>query len=67
MQIGLKPIEIQQLLISTHAKKVVEFDDPYSVSRDYGGTEYEAIGALGSACGVEDLKASLLDYLKGRL
>jgi aldehyde:ferredoxin oxidoreductase len=38
-------------------KKVVEIKEPYEVDRAYGGPEYETLGALGSACGVDDLKA----------
>lgn len=38
-------------------KKVVEFKHPYPVERAYGGPEYETLGALGSACGIDDLKA----------
>lgn len=38
-------------------KKVVEFQEPYKVDRAYGGPEYETIGALGSACGIDDLHA----------
>ena len=38
-------------------KKVVEFKDPYPVERAYGGPEYETLGAFGSACGIDDLKA----------
>jgi aldehyde:ferredoxin oxidoreductase len=38
-------------------KKVVEFHEPYPADRAYGGPEYETLGALGSACGIEDLKA----------
>ncbi|MEN8243400.1 MAG: aldehyde ferredoxin oxidoreductase family protein [Thermodesulfobacteriota bacterium] len=38
-------------------KKVVEVTHPYSVNSEYGGPEYETLGALGSACGVTDLKA----------
>ncbi|MGC9781363.1 MAG: hypothetical protein HZR80_19130 [Candidatus Heimdallarchaeota archaeon] len=38
-------------------KKVVEFKEPWEVSSNYGGPEYEALGALGSNCGVDDLKA----------
>ncbi len=40
-----------------HCKKVVEFKEPWEVSSNYGGPEYEALGALGSNCGVDDLKA----------
>jgi aldehyde:ferredoxin oxidoreductase len=38
-------------------KKMVAFEEPYRVDRAYGGPEYETIGALGSACGVDDLEA----------
>ena len=38
-------------------KKEVEFQEPYPVDRAYGGPEYETIGALGSVCGVDDMKA----------
>jgi aldehyde:ferredoxin oxidoreductase len=38
-------------------KKVVECKEPYEVDRAYGGPEYETLGAFGSACGVDDLKA----------
>jgi aldehyde:ferredoxin oxidoreductase len=38
-------------------KKVVEFQEPYQVDRAYGGPEYETLAALGSACGIDDLKA----------
>jgi aldehyde:ferredoxin oxidoreductase len=38
-------------------KKRVAFQEPYPVDPDYGGPEYETQGALGSNCGVEDLKA----------
>jgi len=38
-------------------KKVVQFDSPYSHDPDYGGPEYETIAALGSNCGVSNLKA----------
>lgn len=38
-------------------KKVVALNQPYHVDPAYGGPEYETIGALGSACGVDDLKA----------
>ncbi|MBL7175854.1 MAG: aldehyde ferredoxin oxidoreductase family protein [Desulfobacteraceae bacterium] len=38
-------------------KKVVEVKEPYQVDRAYGGPEYETIAALGSNCGVDDLKA----------
>ncbi|MBI2832255.1 MAG: aldehyde ferredoxin oxidoreductase family protein [Chloroflexi bacterium] len=38
-------------------KKVIEFTEPYPVDPDYGGPEYETLAALGSNCGVGDLKA----------
>lgn len=38
-------------------KKVVELHEPYQVDRAYGGPEYETLGALGSACGIDDLHA----------
>jgi len=38
-------------------KKVVKFQEPYSVDPQYGGPEYETLAALGSNCGIDDLKA----------
>ncbi len=39
-------------------KRVVEVhDEHYEVSPLYGGPEYETLGALGSNCGVDDLRA----------
>jgi aldehyde:ferredoxin oxidoreductase len=39
-------------------KRVVEvYDEEYQVSREYGGPEYETLGAFGSNCGVDDLRA----------
>jgi aldehyde:ferredoxin oxidoreductase len=38
-------------------KKVVKFEEPYKCDPDYGGPEYETIAALGSNCGVDDVKA----------
>ncbi len=38
-------------------KKVVEVKAPYQVDPAYGGPEYETLAALGSNCGVDDLKA----------
>jgi aldehyde:ferredoxin oxidoreductase len=41
-----------------HCKRVVEVNEAgLTVSRRYGGPEYETIGAFGSNCGVNDLKA----------
>jgi aldehyde:ferredoxin oxidoreductase len=42
---------------AVRCKKVVRVDDPYSVDPKYGGPEYETLGALGSNCGIGDLKA----------
>ncbi len=38
-------------------KKVVKLDEPWVVNPIYGGPEYETLAALGSDCGVDDLKA----------
>jgi aldehyde:ferredoxin oxidoreductase len=38
-------------------KKRAKFSEPYSVDPAYGGPEYETLGALGSNCGIDDLKA----------
>lgn len=38
-------------------KKVVKVDEPYFVDPAYGGPEYETLTAIGSNCGVSDLKA----------
>jgi aldehyde:ferredoxin oxidoreductase len=38
-------------------KKVVQFDDPYHVDGAYGGPEFETLAAIGSNCGIDDLKA----------
>jgi aldehyde:ferredoxin oxidoreductase len=43
---------------SIRCKRVVEVDDEqYSVDPTYGGPEYETLGAFGSNCGVDDLRA----------
>ncbi len=42
---------------SVRCKKVVKVDEPYSVDPAYGGPEYETLAAIGSNCGVSDLKA----------
>ena len=42
---------------AVRCKRVVEIDEPgLKVDRRYGGPEYESLGALGSNCGVGDLK-----------
>lgn len=38
-------------------KREVKVDEPYIVDPRYGGPEYETIAALGSNCGIDDLKA----------
>ena len=38
-------------------KKIVKFEEPYTVNPAYGGPEYETLAALGSNCGVGNLKA----------
>ncbi|MBN1248807.1 MAG: aldehyde ferredoxin oxidoreductase family protein [Anaerolineae bacterium] len=38
-------------------KKMVKADGPIALDPDYGGPEYESIGALGSTCGVNDILA----------
>ena len=42
---------------AVRCKKVVQAQEPYAVDPDYGGPEYETIGALGSTCGVSDIVA----------
>jgi len=36
-------------------KKVVQMDAPYQISPEYGGPEYETIGAVGTSCGIHDI------------
>jgi len=38
-------------------KREVKVDEPYTVDPRYGGPEYETIAAIGSNCGITDLKA----------
>ncbi len=38
-------------------KKIVKVEEPYQVDPAYGGPEYETLAALGSNCGIDDLKA----------
>jgi len=38
-------------------KRTVKTEEPYMVDSKYGGPEYETLAALGSNCGVSDLKA----------
>ncbi len=40
-----------------HCKREVAISEPYKVDAVYGGPEYETIAALGSNCGISDLKA----------
>ncbi len=43
-----------------NCKREVKVEAPYNVDPVYGGPEYETIGALGSFCGISDLKAIAL-------
>ena len=38
-------------------KKVVKFDEPFTVKPEYGGPEYETLAAFGPDCGINDLKS----------
>ena len=38
-------------------KKVVKFDEPFTVDPEYGGPEYETLAAFGPDCGINDLKS----------
>ena len=40
-----------------NCKQRVEVNDRYQVSAEYGGPEYETIGAFGSLCAVSDIQA----------
>ena len=42
---------------NVRCKKVVKFEEPYPCDEEYGGPEYETLAALGSNCGIDDLKA----------
>jgi aldehyde:ferredoxin oxidoreductase len=42
---------------SIRCKKVVKLEKPYLIDPVYGGPEYETLAALGSNCGIDDLKA----------
>ncbi len=42
---------------NVRCKKVVKFEEPYPCDEAYGGPEYETLGALGSNCGVDSLRA----------
>ena len=42
---------------SVRCKKVCEVEGAYVADRAYGGPEYETLAAVGSNCGVSDLKA----------
>lgn len=41
---------------SVACKRVVKIDEPFKVDPAYGGPEYESIAALGSCCGITDMK-----------
>jgi len=38
-------------------KKVIKIDEPWSVDPIYGGPEYETLGAFGSDCYIDDVRA----------
>ena len=40
-----------------HCKREVSATEPHYIDRVYGGPEYETLAALGSNCGINDLKA----------
>lgn len=42
---------------TVRCKKVVKVDEPWVADPRYGGPEYETLGAFGSNCGVDNLKA----------
>jgi aldehyde:ferredoxin oxidoreductase len=42
---------------NVRCKKIVKFEEPYPCDEEYGGPEYETLAALGSNCGIDDLKA----------
>ena len=42
---------------SIRCKKIVDIGEPWNVDPIYGGPEYESIGAFGSNCGINNLKA----------
>lgn len=42
---------------SVRCKKMVKTESPWMVDPKYGGPEYETLAALGSNCGINDLKA----------
>ena len=56
---------LKKILIRRHTcyrcavgcKRVVGFEKPYKVDPRYGGPEFETLGAFGSLCGVDDIKA----------
>lgn len=38
-------------------EKIVQMKEPFQIDPKYGGPEYETLAALGSNCGIDDLKA----------
>ncbi len=42
---------------AVRCKKVVKVDEPWAADPKYGGPEYETLGAFGSSCGIDNLKA----------
>jgi aldehyde:ferredoxin oxidoreductase len=47
---------------AVRCKKVVAFEEPQPYNSRYGGPEYETLAALGSNCGIDDLKAVSLAH-----
>ncbi|MEM1582739.1 MAG: aldehyde ferredoxin oxidoreductase family protein [Candidatus Bathyarchaeia archaeon] len=42
---------------SVRCKKIVKVGEPWNIDPAYGGPEYEALAALGSNCGIDNLEA----------
>jgi aldehyde:ferredoxin oxidoreductase len=42
---------------SVQCKREVESADRYSITKDYGGPEYETVAGFGSNCGIDDIQA----------
>ncbi len=45
------------LCSSRPMQKIVQMKEPFQIDPKYGGPEYETLAALGSNCGIDDLKA----------
>ena len=62
----ISSVMMNQTIMKTHSgcfactvrcKPEVAVGAPYNVRREYGGPEYETLGALGSDCGIDNLPA----------